>query len=383
VPLEEHDPNLREDHMTKRRRKKRKKAQEPYRVAWRAPIAPMPPEPRPRDEQTLSELHTAIERYLDTHELTLGATDATKSVVYGHRNEPRLYLFKDEAVVRRSPRRIHADFLAPGQQWDELRALLLELQGGGEGASALPDMQETLTSLPSSLPIELRSIALQASARIRTGRTHAFMRPAVVESETIQVRFEPIHPKLLVPFTLNEEGAMPVEAALDLESPADPIAIAFHDSVDERRIIEAWIIALLAFADLSCAEDASEGSRAPSRQRGEHPPVAPPAARGRSLPRRSSKRGRSITPSLALTPIGETASYTASYIMGHRRKLNPGQHCSDDARDAARAHGIELGADWTWVQPHERGLPEDFVLRFAWQTPPQLADLTEVGRLRA
>jgi hypothetical protein len=373
--------------MTKRRRKKRKKAQTPYRavwgapLVWEAPLAPMPPEPRPRDEQTLSELHTAIERHLDAHELTLDVTDATESVVYGHHNEPRLYLFKDEAVVRKSPRRIHADFLAPGQHWGELRALLLELQGGGEGAFALPDMQQTLTSLPSSLPTELRSAALQASARIRTGRTHAFMRPAVVENETIQIRFEPIrtHPKLTVPFTLNGEGAAPIQAALDLGSPIDPVAIAFHDSVDEGRVIDAWIVALLAFADLSCAEDASEGTRARPRQRGAHSPVAPPAVRGRSLPRRNSKRGRSITPSLALTPIGKTASYTASYVTGHRRRLNPGQHCSADARDAARAHGIELGTDWTWVQPHERGVPEDFVLRFAWQTPPQLADLTNVA----
>jgi len=369
--------------MTKRRRKKRKKAQGQYRAVWvwEAPLAPMPPEPRPRNEQTLSELHRAIERHLDARELTLDVTDATESVVYGHHNEPRLYLFKDEAVVRRSTRRIHADFLAPGQHWDELRTLLLELQGGGEGVSALPDMQQTIMDLPSSLPAELRLAALQASARIRTGRTHAFMRPAVVENETIQIRFEPIrtHPKLMAPFTLNGEGAAPIQAALDLGSPADPVAIAFHDSVDEGRIIDAWIVALLAFADLSCAEDASEGAPVRPRQRGAHSPVAPPVARGRSLPRRNSRRGRSITPSLALTPIGKTASYTASYVTGHRRRLNPGQHCSDDARDAARAHGIELGTDWTWVQPHERGVPEDFVLRFAWQTPPQLAELTNVA----
>jgi hypothetical protein len=204
------------------------------------------------------------------------------------------------------------------------------------------------------------------------------MRPVVVENTTIQIRFEPIrtHPKLLVPFTFHDDGAAPVEAVLDLGSSTDPIAIAFQDSVDEARISDAWIVALLAFADLSCAEEASEETQAQPRQRGAHSPAEPTVGRRRSLPRRTSRRGRSIMRSSALTPIGKTASYTASYITGHRRRLNPGQHCGDVARTAARAHGIELGAGWTWVQPHERGVPEDFVLRFTWQAPPQLAALT-------
>ena len=38
----------------------------------------------------------------------------------------------------------------------------------------------------------------------------------------------------------------------------------------------------------------------------------------------------------------------------------------------ARVYGIELAPGWTWVQPYERGTPDDFLLRYLWQVPWRL-----------
>jgi hypothetical protein len=70
--------------------------------------------------------------------------------------------------------------------------------------------------------------------------------------------------------------------------------------------------------------------------------------------------------------VGETANQHGTFVVGHRRRLPPGHSSQDDARSAARVYGIDLAPGWTWVQPHERGTPEGFVLRYVWQTPPQL-----------
>jgi hypothetical protein len=66
-------------------------------------------------------------------------------------------------------------------------------------------------------------------------------------------------------------------------------------------------------------------------------------------------------------------------VVGHRRRLPPGQTCHEDARAAARLYAIDLDPGWTWVQPHERGTPDGFVLRYAWQAPPQLARLADLS----
>jgi hypothetical protein len=76
--------------------------------------------------------------------------------------------------------------------------------------------------------------------------------------------------------------------------------------------------------------------------------------------------------SAALRPIGATAQIAPSYVAGHRRRLRPGQRCSDEAKAAARAVGIELQRIETWVRPHARGIPDDAQLEFAWQIPREL-----------
>jgi hypothetical protein len=197
----------------------------------------------------------------------------------------------------------------------------------------------------------------------------------VLESDAYQVRFEPIRrfPRLLLPFRVARSNELEIDAALDLTSTADPIAVAFEDSADETAVIEAWPVALLAFADLigDHAFDNDEQVPEPSKER-----ISRTDARhqGGMLRRLTStgRQTRSISRSKRLKPVGETANHHGTFVVGHRRHLPPGQSCKDEARAAARLYGIDLAPGWTWVQPYERGTPEGIVLRYVWQVPPQL-----------
>jgi hypothetical protein len=247
--------------LTKRGRKKRKgkkvatlpRRYEPY-------MAPEPPSiKRVRDEQLISELHAAADHHLDTYGVTLERIDlptATESIVFGHHKTPLVYVFANKAATAHgASQTINGNFRrGPGEHWTELHTLLLDLQGSQEQTSELPEMRRTLTSLPSSLPVELESAVLRASARIRT-EMRVFPCPVVLveTSTTNQIRFEPIvlSPRLLLPFTVSDANGAKTEAALDLTSTTGPIAVVFQDSANEARIIEVWPIALWSVPGLT------------------------------------------------------------------------------------------------------------------------------------
>lgn len=362
--------------MTSQRRKRRKRAEKRHQVVRRyTPYEPPPTTVRPLDERLVSELGAAIELHLDLSGIQLERLAYSESVALGHKKAPLIYIFADEAVQVHGVRRISGDFRAPGEHWTELRALLLEVQGVQNPPAAATRFQCLLTSFP-SLPSELAAAALQASARIRAD-LRVFPCPVVLESTAYQVRFEPIqrYPRLLVPFSVRRTGELDIEAALDLASTADPIAVAFEGSADESQVIEAWPVALLAFADLigTHAAGGRKEAQAPRQQRGSQPSDPRRSEAPRRLPKRTDRSLHSATSSDALKPVGDAANHHGSFVVGHRRFLPPGQTCHDDARAAARLYGIDLAPGWTWVQPHERGVPEGFVLRYAWQVPPQLA----------
>jgi hypothetical protein len=273
------------------------------------------------------------------------------------------------SVVHGGAKRIPGDFRAAGAHWDELRQLLLAAQGR-DTPIELPEMQQVATSGRA----RLNAGELQASARLRTARTHAFNRAVVLEAEGYEVQFEPIHARsgILVPFTYSESEGLKIAGALDLESTSDPITMLVAGTPDEATVLRAWAAALLGYAALTCIQE----PRAPERGRaggGGDRSISPTAANHKrgSVPSGPGMRRQRTTFATALRPVGSTASYAASHVAGHRRQLKPGHRSSDAARAAARTHGIELRAGETWVRPHERGVPEDFVLRFAWPAAPK------------
>jgi hypothetical protein len=361
--------------VTNRRQKKHKKRQKPYQEVWRD--TELPPATRPRNEKLISELHAASDKYLDESGLTLQRLDfagATESIVFGQRNLPMVYVFAEKAATAHGTHRtIMGNFRAAGPHWGTLRMLLLELQGGQvEAPKSQVVMDKSLDTFPPSLSPLLASKALAASRLIRSDRARAFSCPVVLEGTMHRIRFEPIqvHPSLIVPFNVRANDGSQVQAVLDLASTSDPIAVAFQATVDESLVVEAWPIVLLAFADLVCDESLAPAKPAPRAPSSEHrlglQKVDPP----RTVLGRGGGRGRRW--SAALEPIGDTARHRGSFVAGHRRRLRPGQRCAETARVGARAHGIDLADSWTWVQPHERGVPAGFVQHFAWRMPSGL-----------
>lgn len=330
----------------------------------------------------LAELKAAAAEHLDTRDLTLTRKDGTEAIAFLRGREPVAYLFDDEVVARGGGMRVPGNFLQPGHQWVQLRGFLLELQAGRDAPLERPLLPVTRTTFPESLPDQLRAAAMQASARIRTRRDRAFRHSVVLDAGTYEVRFDPIRScsgVLEVPFSFRRKGSDHVEAALRILTSVDPLEVAFGEDDDEDEVVRAWVVGLLGFSDLSCAQTTSAPmqaqpqtprGRARARSRlGESSERSP----RRSLPNRRGARAGGTTLSTALTPVRETAQYSGTHVAGHRRRLRRGQSCTDSARAAARSFGIELGATETWVKPHPRGLADNVVLEYDWQAPPQIA----------
>lgn len=361
--------------MSKGRRKKGKRMRTSSRVGRLLPDD-RPAQRRPRDEQLLAALNAAADLYLDRTGLTLSLTDGTESLIFVRAKDPVVYVFADEAATHRGAKRIPGDFRKPGTHWGELRQMLLAAQGGGDTPIELPEMHRVLAALPTDGPDQFGSAALRASARLRTARTRAFSRAAVLEAELYILRFEPVYARsqVVLPFTYRENDGPEIVGALELESTSDPITMLVVGTPDEATVLRAWAAGLLGYAELTCIPEPSVTERGRNRGRGDRSgdPGAAKQKRG-SVPRRPSRGRQRVTFSHALTPVGSTATYAASHVAGHRRQLKPGHRCSDDQRLAARTHGIALSTGETWVRPHERGVPRDFVLRFAWPDAPKLA----------
>jgi hypothetical protein len=364
--------------MTSLSRRRRKKAEKKHEVGPRRYSREQyqPPTPtRPQDVGLIAELNRAIDQYLDLSGIELERVAGLKSVAFGRRKRgytPLVYVFADEAAQVHGVGWIPGNFRAAGEHWTELRALLVRVQGG---LAPIAKSYGRLLTSTASLSAELATSASRASAHIRAD-LRVFPCPVVMESDEYEVRFEPIQrfPRLLLPFSVKRADDHEIEAALDLTSTDDPIAVACEPSADEAAVIEAWPVALQAFADL-IGDHASDNASQQASEPSEAGLSRPSGPRTDETPRRLIAAGqrRPISRSKRLKPVGHTANYQGTYVVGHRRHLPPGQSCKDDARAAARVYGIELAPGWTWVQPYERGTPDDFLLRYVWQVPAQLS----------
>jgi hypothetical protein len=369
------------------------------------------------------DLRASVIKHLDISHLRLSAAMELNGVILYRGQAQVAAVYATHASIGHRRERIRGNFMRAGPHWRRLHVRLLELQQraerreqqrarvqrantllrgverraerGGLPRPEQPPVRRTwqppppatasrihvLRSLPSSVSDDVKAVALRASSLLRTARSVAFGHPVVLIGPKYEIRFEPIRSQqghLGVPLTFQRKGEQRLQAALRLQTVTDPLAISFADPNDEGEVICAWVVALVAFAELSCDAVGTKGRKEsrPTGPRVHSPwgseriePVTP--AGPRSVPVRS--RGLTLSPSLM--PLGSTAYYAASYVAGHRRRLVPGYCCSDDARVAARAVGIELHEGETWVRPHARGMPHDLELTFRWDPPDVLTHI--------
>ncbi len=170
-----------------------------------------------------------------------------------------------------------------------------------------------------------------------------------------------------------------LEGAFRLGTTDRILACYWDQPTDVEQVALTWTLALDAYAEISCIPR----PRPRTRQAAARTVPARRSIRSTTRDTRSAPRPPSDPGALpnTLRALGQTTHYLASYVAGHRRRLQPGWEHSQEAVANAARFGITLRQDETWVQPHVRGVPPDAVLHFAWQPPEWLRELLRVRRL--
>jgi hypothetical protein len=279
-------------------------------------------------------------------------------------------------------RTIIGNFLTAGTHWDTLiDALQRELKRKPKApppaakpktpavppAARAAQQSRYLTAFPEGLNRSMKSGGVASSRRLREDRSLVFGHTIEVETPDHQVlRFEVLQGQgngLQVPFRWIRRDQQ-LRGAIRLLTPSDPLGLLLLETTDDAHIGRVWVLALAAYARLVCHADLAAVT-ARRRPAALSTPARPRTARSvaSNVPRASSRAFDGN-----LVPIGNTRRWLASYVVGHRRRLRPGQRASDKQRALADRVGIRLRAGETWVAPFVRGLPGDAVLRFRWSS---------------
>lgn len=247
-------------------------------------------------------------------------------------------------------------------------------------APELPRLKRRIfRELPDGVSAELRDLALDASAQLRTERNLVFGHAVELQYGAGAVRFQPLQEdgaRVEVPMTWTR-WAKGAQGRIRINGTEDPLHLVFEGGDVDSAVVDGWVVALVAYAQLVCREDLAEFVR-PSSQRAA-PRVQAPPRRGVSRP---PSGGAGLRVAGSFKPIGRTRSWIASYVVGHRRRLRPGQSASSEARIRAARVGITLRPGETWVSPHVRGIPADAVLQFRWDAPRELGWSLPAGATR-
>lgn len=262
---------------------------------------------------------------------------------------------------------LHDHEPAWGQLAEELASKKLTVE---PPSPELPRLKRRIfRELPDGVSNDVRDLALEASTQLRTERNLVFGHAVELQYGAGAVRFQPLredgaHVEVPMTWSRWSKGA---QGRIRINGADDPLHLVFEGADEESLVVDGWVVALVAYAELVCREDLAEFVR-PSSQRAA-PRVQTPRRRGVSRPPSS---GAGPRPAGSFKPIGRTRSWIASYVVGHRRRLRPGQSASSEARIRAARVGITLRSGETWVSPHVRGIPADAVLQFRWDAPREL-----------
>ena len=285
------------------------------------------------------------------HDIRLGLIRATRAYVPGH-----------DAIV--------ANFLSPGSHWRTVADLIRDAElalaaehdlghaagaapgvpGGGGSRLAARAAVGCIRRLPDYVPAELRAVCIEASRRLRLERQVAYGRPVVLMCSIGELTLLPVIENdsgFSLPFQFAF-GSGTIRAQLVLVD-RDPLPLEIGENVALEDAVLAWTNALIGFADVTCIHLDPPASRALPGPR----PTASSAA-SVPAPRRTPRitRGGRPWPS-HLVPVGRWASYSGSFVAGHRRRLTAGagppvkKHTSGPARSGSRSGQMRPGYDRT------------------------------------
>ena len=282
---------------------------------------------------------------------------------------------------------IRGNFLIEGPHWTRLRENVAERRaalGSGIDESLRGLLRETFPELqphlysdaPEGTPPDLINLCVDASRSIRLHRSLALERPVNLHAAEARIRILPLRGSpaaLIVPFEVEVERHR-CPGAILLSGTTDPLCVALDRIAEPALAQVVWAIALLGFAAVSAPRESdpvAPRSGSPStRSRGAVKP-----RRGRTVGDLRTRRAGFWSPQLRA--FGPGAQYEAAFVAGHvRRLLN--QQPSAEARERARALGVVLRDNETWVRPHSRGLPDHVELDFRWRVPPEGERLLQV-----
>jgi hypothetical protein len=232
-----------------------------------------------------------------------------------------------------------------------------------------PAGRRVFRELPESLPVAIRDLALEASEQLRTRRNLVFGHAVELHYADATIRFNPLQqgsPHVEVPVRWSH-WSEDATAELRLSGAHDPLHLGFRGLDDESAVVRGWLVALIGYARIVCREDLIDLVRPHARA----PMYVRSASSGRPKPRTVTASPRAALPG-GLKPVGQTARWMATYVAGHRRRLQRGHQASREARARAARVGIVLRPGETWVSPFVRGVPRDAVIQFQWEGPVEL-----------
>lgn len=289
------------------------------------------------------------------------------------------------------------NYLTGGADWDTLRGLILKdvarlemptsrtASGGDErpishaGVEEMPSAHAVAPRpptvvvhrvFPESLAPAVSAAGTKASEQLRTARKLVCAHAVSVAIGRTTVTFRPLerHGEAIdVPVAFDTVGGT-FDFRLRLSASTDPAPIVVDSTADLDALAPRWALALAAFAALTCRASLPTTSTTHQHSAGQ---TSQASGRGRTPS--SARSGPAPGQTGTLVPAGQTRSWLRSYVVGHPRRLRPGHNAGRDAVARAKALGITLGPDETWVSPHARGLADDAVLEFAWTLPGAFA----------
>lgn len=239
-------------------------------------------------------------------------------------------------------------------------------------APSLPPLT-LITDVPGDIPLDLAEAALEASRRIREERRLVFDHEVVLHYRDGDLRLRPLRgaaDAVQASFAFTRlNGVRNVRGAIGLVGGDDPLPVRLQAELAGDLSGWIWACALIGLASVTCIDIPQASPRARREWSSRRSLPSNGRSRFRSAPQVRSST--SIWPE-ELRPVGRWAVHTASYVAGHIRRLSDGRSPSPQARERARAVGLVLRADETYVRPHARGLPDHGVLEFDWRCPHAL-----------